>query len=68
VRPDWMAVEYQRGIWVPSAVMSFEHEGPAFNRLDTPGYQEVEMVRGLSLTQDNHSKGSDFSTRRAHVR
>jgi peptide chain release factor 3 len=30
-----MAVERERGISVSSAVMSFEHEGPAFNLLDT---------------------------------
>jgi hypothetical protein len=35
-----MAVEYQRGISVSSAVMSFEHEGLAFNLLDTPGHQD----------------------------
>ena len=32
VRSDWMAVERERGISVSSAVMSFEHEGLAFNR------------------------------------
>jgi peptide chain release factor 3 len=31
VRSDWMAVERERGISVSSAVMSFEHEGLAFN-------------------------------------
>jgi peptide chain release factor 3 len=31
-----MAVERERGISVSSAVMSFEHEGLAFNLLDTP--------------------------------
>jgi peptide chain release factor 3 len=36
VRSDWMAVE--RGISVSSAVMSFEHEGLAFNLLDMPGH------------------------------
>ena len=35
VRSDWMAVERERGISVSSAVMSFEHEGLAFNLLDT---------------------------------
>jgi hypothetical protein len=35
VRSDWMAVECER-ISVSSAVMSFEHEGLAFNLLDTP--------------------------------
>ncbi|HEX3524821.1 MAG TPA: hypothetical protein VHT52_22380, partial [Stellaceae bacterium] len=31
-----MAVERERGSSVASAVMSFEHEGLAFNLLDTP--------------------------------
>ncbi len=33
-----MAVERERGISVASAVMSFEHDGLAFNLLDTSGY------------------------------
>jgi peptide chain release factor 3 len=33
-------VERERGISVSSAEMSFEHEGPAFNLLDTPGHQD----------------------------
>jgi peptide chain release factor 3 len=40
VRSDWMAVERERGISVSSAVMSFEHQGFAFNLLDTPGHQD----------------------------
>jgi peptide subunit release factor RF-3 len=40
VRSDWMAVERERGISVSSAVMSFEHEGLAFNLLVTPGHQD----------------------------
>src|SRR5260370_18495733 len=40
VRSDWMAVERERGISVSSAVMSFEHQGLAFNLLDTPGHQD----------------------------
>jgi peptide chain release factor 3 len=39
-RSDWMAVERERGISVSSTVMSFEHEGLAFNLLDTPGHQD----------------------------
>jgi hypothetical protein len=31
-RSDWMAIERERGISVSSEVMSFEHEGLAFNR------------------------------------
>jgi hypothetical protein len=36
VRSDWMAVERERSISVSSAEMSFEHQGLAFNLLDTP--------------------------------
>ena len=36
VRSDWMAVERERSSWVSSAVMSFEHEGLAFDLVDTP--------------------------------
>ena len=35
-----MAVECRRGISVSSAVMSFEHEGLAFDLSDTPGHQD----------------------------
>ena len=44
VRSDWMAVERERGISVSSAVMSFEHEGLAFNLLDTPGHQDFSTL------------------------
>ena len=44
VRSDWMAVERERGISVSSAVMSFEHEGLAFNLLDTPGHQDFSPL------------------------
>src|ERR1700722_16889244 len=44
VRPDWMGVERERGISVSSAVMSFEHEGLAFNLLDTPGHQDFSPM------------------------
>jgi peptide chain release factor 3 len=39
-----MAVECERGISVPSAVMRFEHEGLAFNLLDTPGHQDFSPL------------------------
>ena len=32
-----MAIEHERGISGSSAVMSFEHQGFAFNLLDPPG-------------------------------
>jgi peptide chain release factor 3 len=40
-----MAVERERGISVSSAVMSFEHEGLAFNLLDAgpPGFQRGHL-------------------------
>src|SRR6202035_4313915 len=44
VRSDWMAVERERGISVSSAVMSFEHEGLAFNLLDTRGHQDFSPL------------------------
>ncbi len=39
-----MAIERERGISVSSAVMSFEHQGLAFNLLDTPGHQDFSPV------------------------
>jgi peptide chain release factor 3 len=39
-----MAVERERGISVSSALMSFEHEGLAFNLLDTPGHQDFSPL------------------------
>jgi hypothetical protein len=44
VRSDWMAVERERGIWVSSAVMSFQHERLAFNLLDTPGHHDFSPL------------------------
>jgi peptide chain release factor 3 len=41
VRSDWMAVERERGISVSAALMSFEHEGLAFDLLDTPGHRDL---------------------------
>src|SRR5580693_4298105 len=49
-RSDWMAVERERGISVSSAVMSFEHEGLAFNLLDTPGHQDFSEDTYRTLT------------------
>jgi peptide chain release factor 3 len=50
VRSDWMAVERERGISVSSAVMSFEHEGLAFNLLDTPDHQDFSPLRSSGDT------------------
>jgi peptide chain release factor 3 len=50
VRSDWMAVERERGISVSSAVVSFEHEGLAFNLLDTPGHQDFSEDTYRTLT------------------
>jgi peptide chain release factor 3 len=49
-RSDWMAIERERGISVSSAVMSFEHEGLAFNLLDTPGHQDLSEDAYRTLT------------------
>jgi peptide subunit release factor RF-3 len=45
-----MAVERERGISVSSAVMSFEHQGLAFNLLDTPGHQDFSEDTYRTLT------------------
>ena len=44
VRSDWMTVECRRSTPVSSAVMSFEHEGLAFNLLDPPGHQDFSPL------------------------
>src|SRR6201990_2330455 len=49
-RSEWMAVERERGISVSSAVMSFEHEGLAFNLLDTAGNQDFSEDTYRTLT------------------
>jgi peptide chain release factor 3 len=49
-RSDWMAVERERGISASSAVISFEHEGHAFNLLDTPGHQDFSEDTYGTLT------------------
>jgi peptide subunit release factor RF-3 len=48
-----MAVERERGISVSSAVMSFEHEGLAFNLLDTPD-RPLGFKRGYLLVPAEH--------------
>src|SRR5690242_11860534 len=45
-----MAIERERGISVSSAVMSFEHQGLAFNLLDTPGHQDFSEDTYRTLT------------------
>ena len=68
VRSDWMAVERERGISVSSAVMSFEHEGLAFNLLDTPGHQDfsedtyrtLTAVAMLNAIDNDHPKIARF--------
>jgi hypothetical protein len=52
VRSDWTAVEREHGISVSSAVMSFGHEGLAFNLLDPPppsGFQCVRRTQSAAL-------------------
>jgi len=50
VRSDWIAVDRERGISVSSTVMNFEHEGLAFNLLDTPGHQDFSEDTYRALT------------------
>jgi peptide chain release factor 3 len=50
-RSDWMAIERERGISVSSAVMSFEHQGLAFNLLDARRATRVS-ARYLSVSAE----------------
>src|SRR5215472_3839164 len=50
VRSDLMAVECERRISVSSALMIFEHEGLAFNLLNTPGHQNFTEDTYRTLT------------------
>jgi len=45
-----MAVERERAISVSAVVMSFEHDGLAFNLLDTPGHQDFSEDTYRTLT------------------
>ena len=66
-----MAIERERGISVSSAVMSFEHEGLAFNLLDTPGHQDfsedtyrtLTAVDSAVMVLDAAAKGTDGASR-----
>src|SRR3954454_6785728 len=49
-RSDWMKVERERGISVASSVMTFEHDGYAFNLLDTPGHEDFSEDTYRTLT------------------
>jgi translation elongation factor EF-G len=45
----WIAIERECDIFVSSAAMSFEHEGLAFNLLDTPDHQDFSEATYRSL-------------------
>src|ERR1700686_5546634 len=49
-RSDWMAIERERGISVVTSVMTFEHGGPVFNLLDTPGHEDFSEDTYRTLT------------------
>ena len=49
-RSDWMKVERERGISVTASVMSFDHDGRAFNLLDTPGHEDFSEDTYRTLT------------------
>ncbi len=37
---DWMELERERGISIPSTVLQFEYDGHCINLLDTPGHKD----------------------------
>src|SRR5688500_13519442 len=49
-RSYWMKVERERGISVTASLMSFEHDGCAFNLLDTPGHEDFSEDTYRTLT------------------
>jgi peptide chain release factor 3 len=70
-RSDWMAIERARGISVTASVMSFEHDGIAFNLLDTPGHEDFseDTYRTLSAVDAavmvlDAAKGIETQTRK----
>ncbi|MCW5729597.1 MAG: peptide chain release factor 3 [Alphaproteobacteria bacterium] len=70
-RSDWMAIERERGISVTASVMSFEHEGIAFNLLDTPGHEDFseDTYRTLTAVESaimviDAAKGIETQTRK----
>ncbi len=49
-RSDWMKVERERGISVPTSVMTFDYEDRTFNLLDTPGHEDFSEDTYRTLT------------------
>ena len=49
-RPDWMALEKQRGISVTSSVMQFPYGDRIVNLLDTPGHEDFGEDTYRTLT------------------
>src|SRR6201992_2229411 len=49
-RSDWMKVEQERGLSVPSAVMTYDYNGRTFNLLDTPGHEDFSEDTYRTLT------------------
>jgi peptide chain release factor 3 len=49
-RSDWMTIEKDRGISVTASVMTFEHDGLAYNLLDTPGHEDFSEDTYRTLT------------------
>ena len=70
-RSDWLAIERERGISVTASVMSFEHDGLAFNLLDTPGHEDFseDTYRTLSAVDSavmvlDAARGIETQTRK----
>ncbi|HYM30523.1 MAG TPA: peptide chain release factor 3 [Candidatus Cybelea sp.] len=70
-RSDWMAIERERGISVTASVMTFDHDGTAFNLLDTPGHEDFseDTYRTLTAVESaimviDAAKGIEAQTRK----
>ena len=66
---DWMEIEKERGISVPSSVLQFQYEGYCINILDTPGHQDFSedtyrtlMAADSAVMVIDGSKGVEAQT------
>src|SRR6185295_3695186 len=48
--PDWMRLQQQRGLSVPSSVMQFPYRDRIVNLLDTPGHEDFSEDTYRTLT------------------
>ena len=71
VTSDWMELEKQRGISIPSTVLQFDYSGSTINLLDTPGHQDFseDTYRTLAAADnavmlEDAAKGLEPQTRK----